>query len=532
LQPIIMNRGNAMKRLTSLLIVIVVLEILTCGAGNALVSAERLVAAKPRLVITIVVDQFRYDYLLRFNDDYKYGLRQLMTGGAVFTNARYGHYPTFTSVGHAALLTGAYPSVNGIVGNQWYDRYSGKVVQSAADPSFQIVGGTPGPGASPNNLLVSTVGDELKIASQGQSKVFGISLKDYSGILATGHMADAVYWFDVRSGSFVTSTYFQRELPQWMKAFNAKHPADKYKQADWMGTKLPDEAGPALYGMLQNTPFGNELLEEAAEEAIKAENLGRRAQTDLLVLSFSSNDYVGHQNGPDSPKVRDISIATDRLLGKFFKFVDAQLGLSNAMIVFTADHGVAPMPEINVERKMPGGRGNFPDIRDAVQKALTQKYGEGKWIASTPEDSIYLNWDLIRENNLAQEDVAKTAAQAAIATPHVFRVYTREQLLRGNVVDDLVGRRVMRSFSQQRGADLYVLWEPYYISMKMSTTHGSAFGYDTHVPLIFMGAGIKPGRLNASIAINDVAPTLATILGVEIPSGSEGRILEEIFMAH
>lgn len=524
-------RGITMKKLAYVLIIIVTLEALSYRTGDALLSAERISASKPKLVIAIVADQFRYEYLLRFKNDYSAGLQRLMTKGAVFTNARYEHFPTYTAVGHAALLTGAYPSVSGIVGNEWYDRFSGKSVRSASDDSVQLVGGAGGPGSSPHNLLVSTVGDEMKMASQGQSKVFGISLKDYSGILATGRMADAVYWFDARGGNFVSSTYYLSELPEWMKAYNAKRIPDRYKGAEWLGTKLPDEAGPRLYGMLQSTPFGNELIEEAAEEVVKAENLGRRSQTDLLVLSFSSNDFVGHQSGPDSPQVRDISIATDRLLGKLFKYVDAHVGMNNVMVIFTSDHGVAPLPETNVARKMPGGRGDFSQIRDAVQKALSEKFGDGKWIAGAPEEAIYLNRDLMRDKNLAQEDVERTAAQAALEMPHVFRVYTRAQLLSGNAIDDLVGRRVRKSYSQRRSADLYVLLEPYYIFGKISTTHGTAFGYDTHVPLIFMGAGIKAGHFNATIAMNDVAPTLATILGIEIPSGSEGRILEEMLKA-
>ena len=517
-----------MKKLVSVIVLVVLLEVSSLVPGNPAQADEKAAATKPKLVVVIVADQFRYDYLLRFKNDYTSGLQQLLMKGAVFTDARYWHYPTFTAVGHAALLTGAFPSVNGIVGNSWYDRSGGKPEQAAADDSVQIVGAPAGRGASARNLLVSTLGDEMKMASQGLSKVYGISLKDYSAILATGHMADGVYWFDSRSGNFVTSTYFQKELPEWMRAFNERRLTDRYADAEWAGTRLPKEAGQRLYGMLPGTPFGNELVEEAAEELVRAEKLGRDDQTDLLVLSLSSNDYVGHRNGPDSPEVRAISIATDRLLGKLLQFVDSQVGLKNVTVVFTADHGVAPMPEVNALRNMPGGRLNFSEVRDAVQKALAKKYGDGNWITAAPEDAIYLNWSLISEKNLANPDVERVAAQAALTVPHVFRVYTREQLLSGRVSDDIVGRRIMKSYSQQRGADLCVLMEPYYISIQASANHGSAFGYDTHVPLIFMGAGIKAGRFHGSVAINDVAPTLATMVEVEIPIGAEGRILEEM----
>jgi predicted AlkP superfamily pyrophosphatase or phosphodiesterase len=520
--------GKTMKKLTSILFILVVLDV----AAQSPAGARKAVAAgakKPTLVIAIVADQFRYDYLLRFGGDYTEGLHQLLTKGAVFTNAQYEHFPTFTSVGHAALLTGAYPSVNGIIGNQWFDRGSGKTVQSSADDSAQQVGGSGGRGSSPRNLLVSTVGDEMRMAGQGRNRVIGMSLKDYSGILMSGRMANAVYWFDGRAGSFATSTYYLPDLPQWVKDFNGKRLADSYKGKEWKGMKLPDETGPKLYGMLPVTGFGSALLEEMAEAAIKGEQLGKDADTDLLVLSFSANDYVGHSYGPDSEQAREISIDTDRMLGKLFRFVESHVGMANVMVVFAADHGVSPMPEVNEVRKMPGGRVPLSALRDPVQKALQEKFGAGNWILSVLEEAIYLNWDLIRFKKLSEKEVAAEAARAAMEVPHVFRVYTRDQLLNGFAPADKVGRRVLHGFSWARGGDLCVLLDPYYfVGGGRTTTHGSAFDYDTHVPVIFMGPGIKAGRFNESIAVNDVAPTLATILGVEIPSGSEGRVLSEI----
>ena len=510
---------------------LVALQLLWVPFSSFLPAFEGRAPAKPKLVLAIVADQFRYDYLLRFKSNFNGGLRRLLSNGAVFTNARHEHFPTFTAVGHAALLTGALPGVSGIIGNTWYDRYSGKPVPSAYDESTKLLGGADGPGASPHNLLVSTVGDEMKMATQGKSRVFGISLKDYSGILATGHMADSVYWYDAKTGNFVTSTYYAGQLPEWLLAFNRLHPADRYKDAEWLGTRLPAETGQRLYGLLQFTPFGNELIEEMAEKVLVAEKLGTDDKTDLLVISFSSNDLVGHNYGPDSPQVRDISIATDKTLDKLFEFVDSHVGMKNVLVVFSADHGVSPQPEVNKARKMPGGRIDFGVVGTAIQGALVQRFGEGKWISSTPEDSVYLNWDLIHERKLTQKEVAEVAAQAALKIPHVFRVYTRDQLLNGNVMDDQIGRRMMISYSMRRSADLYILPDPYYLFGKIITTHGTPLGYDNHVPLIFMGPGIKAGRFHESVAINDVAPTLATILEVEIPSGSAGRILSEILIA-
>ena len=519
-----------MKKLVWLIFVIAVLDVSAQSSQNPVEPPPG--ARKPKLVLAIVADQFRYDYLLRFGDGYKEGLHQLLTRGAVFTNARYEHFPTFTSVGHAAFLSGAYPSVNGIIGNQWYDRGTGRTIESTYDDSVQQVGGAGGRGSSPRNLMVSTVGDEMKMAGKGGNRVIGISLKDYSGILASGRMANGVYWFDGGSGNFVSSTYYLPDLPQWVKEFNGKRPAEQYKGMEWQGIKLPEEPGPRLYATLAGTAFGNELLEQMAEAAIQAEELGKDADTDLLVLSFSSNDYVGHNFGPDSEQARNVSIVTDQVLGKLFRFIDAQVGMANVTVVFSADHGVAPMPEVNAGRKMPGGRVPFAQVRDAVQKALREKFGEGNWILSTPEEAIYLNWDLIGTKKLTEEEVAAEAARAARSLPHVFRVYTREQLINGFAAEDQVARRVIHGFSESRGADLYILLDPYFFfGAGRTTTHGSPFGYDTHVPVIFMGPGIKAGWYNESIAVNDIAPTLATMLGIEIPSGSEGRILSEIFEA-
>ncbi len=484
-------------------------------------------AQTPKLVIAIAVDQFRYDYLLRFRSEYKQGLDRLLTHGAVFTNAYYQHFPTVTAIGHSAFLTGATPAISGIVANDWFDRETGKSVTSVSDDSVKILGGAGEGGASPHRLLVSTVGDELKISDGGRSRVIGISMKDRSAILPSGHMADAAFWFDHRMGIFISSTYYFKGLPDWAKEFNAAHPADHYKGATWLDHHL-DESGEKLYNEVYDSPFGNELLEAFAERAVDAEKLGQRGVTDLLTISFSSNDAVGHALGPDSPEVHDISVRTDRTLGKLFQFLDARVGLQNILVVMTADHGVSPVPEVNQARKMPGGRMPPRIVRDTVQAALTKKYGAGDWISSPAEHSLYLNLALIREKKLDRAEVNQTAAEAAMAIPHVGRVYTREQLMKGAVLEDQISRCVMNGFYERRGADVYLLLEPYWMFSAHGTTHGTTYSYDAHVPVIFMGPGIKAGRFDETIAVNDIAPTLATLLSIETPSGSVGRVLTEV----
>jgi arylsulfatase A-like enzyme len=495
-----------------------------------LTAVSLLAAERPKLVVAIAIDQFRYDYLLRFRGEYKEGLDRLLTHGAVFSNAYYEHFPTVTAVGHSTFLSGALPSVSGIVGNEWYERTTGKTVTSVADDTVKILAGTGDGGASPNRLLVSTVGDEMKMANGSRSRVIGVSIKDRSAILPAGHMANGAFWFDSNNGNFVSSTYYFAELPEWASEFNTKHPADRYKGETWMNVKMPDEAGPKLYDAELDTPFANELIEQFAERAVEGEKLGQRGVTDLLAVSFSANDHVGHRVGPDAPEVHDISVRTDQVIGKLFQFLDSHVGMQDVVVVLTADHGVAPVPEVNEARHMPGGREPAGIVKDTVEASLAKKYGEGKWISNSGEYVLYLNLDLIHEKNLDRAAVNQAAAEAVLTIPHVFRAYTREQLMQGAVQDDIAGRRVRNGFHVQRGADVFVVLDPYWIFSAHGTTHGTVFGYDTHVPVIFMGPGIRTGRFDETIAPNDIAPTLATLLGVETPSGSAGRVLAEILL--
>jgi arylsulfatase A-like enzyme len=286
--------------------------------------------------------------------------------------------------------------------------------------------------------------------------------------------------------------------------------------------------GPNLYEEIFGSPFGNELLENFAEATITAEKLGLHSATDLLSISFSSNDNVGHTFGPDSPEVRDISIKTDRVLQKLFAFLDRRLGLQNVLVVLTADHGVSPLPEDLVKWKMPGGRMSSADLFDPIESALQARFGPGKWILDTAGTSPYLDLDLIRQKGLDAEEVRRTAARAALTVPHVLRVYTRDQLQLGEISEDSISSKVARSFNVERSGDLEILLEPYWIRSAKGTTHGTPYSYDIHIPLIFMGPWVRQGRYSENVVLNDVAPTLATILGVETPSGSIGRALSEV----
>jgi predicted AlkP superfamily pyrophosphatase or phosphodiesterase len=494
---------------------------------------------RPRLVLAIVIDQFRYDYLLRFRQDYHAGLKRMLDQGAVFTDAHYLHAATVTAVGHSTFLSGATPSVSGIIANEWYDRENNRSVTSVFDPKSKLVGGVPGaPGSSPRRLLVSTIGDELKMHGI-ESKTIGVSIKDRSAILPAGHMADGAYWYDPDSNHWVTSTYYRAELPDWVRKLNGENMYQRYIGAQWLPFDARDVSskpfctmvagtGNRFCGSLEATPWGNEMIEEFAERAVSAENLGRHSGVDILAVSFSSNDYVGHAVGPDDPAVRDISIRTDRLLAKLLDYVDRQVGTGNTLVVLTADHGVAPVPEVNQARNMPGGRLSADRLSQKISEALTNRYGPGKWLLGGAATMPYLNLELIQTHKLDRDEVERVAAQAALAEDHIARVYTRHEVETGQVQRDDIGRAISLGFYGPRSGDLFILQEPYYLFEAKGTSHGTPYDYDTHVPVIFLGPHIKARVYPQRIAVNDIAPTLAAILQIEQPSGSTGRVLSEM----
>ncbi len=508
--------------MTSLLAVTAFLLASSVAAPPPVGETER-----PRLVLLVAVDQFRYDYLTRFRADFHGGLDLLLREGAVFTNAHLEHYPTVTAVGHSTMLSGAPPSISGIIGNDWYERATRSNVESIDDSEVEAVGHDGAHAASPRRLLVSTVADELKLAGF-TSKAIGLSLKDRSAILTVGRMADGAYWYDADTGGFITSTWYRPDLPEWLRVWNGRRVADTFAGREWTGERLPSAAGPALYSAVYGSPFGNELLLSLAEAALEGEDLGRAGSTDVLSVSFSSNDSVGHDSGPDSAEVAAITRDTDRVLHLLLAAAHRKVGLSRTVVVLTADHGVAPVPEVNTARKMPGGRFGRAPLVEAVSRALVAAFGPGEWIVGRAGSSLYLNLGLARAKKVDPALLAEQAAAAASELPMVYRALTRGQILRGALPDDPWCRRVARGFHPARSGDVEILLYPYWIgSGDPGTTHGTPYSYDTHIPLLIMGPGVRPGRYHGGVALNDLAPTLATLLGTETPSGSAGRVLSE-----
>lgn len=369
----------------------------------------------------------------------------------------------------------------------------------------------------------------MKISGKG-GKVVGISIKDRAAILPSGHMADGAYWFDGKTGNFVSSTFYFDALPQWVALFNAAHPADKYAGKQWMGKTMPSTADAKLYAALDATPWGNELILQFAERALLAEKLGAGSKVDLLTVSFSSNDYVGHALGPDSDEAHDMALRVDKLVGELIRAAEAQAGAGRVLVVLTADHGVAPVPEVNQKRKMPGGRFDEKNELDTVEKVLTTRFGApppgGKWIQYSGEGSLFFAPHPTAD--IAEEE--RVAADAIRALPHVFRVYTRTQLMHGEISQDSVGVRMRNGFNEARSGNVTVMLDPYWMVSRSGTTHGAPFDYDTHVPVLFLGSQVRAGRYNSNIMVNDIAPTLATMLDVETPSGSVGRVLDEMLL--
>jgi Type I phosphodiesterase / nucleotide pyrophosphatase len=525
------------RKLLSVVTAVLILLAIAATAATRREQARERDARDLRLVLLVTVDQFRFDYLTRFADEYDGGLARMTRDGANFVDAHLEHYPTVTAPGHTALASGAMPATSGIIGNDWFDREAGKNVTSVSDEQVKQVGGIPATSASPHRLQVTTIADELKLAARARGakelpRTIGISLKDRSAILTVGSSADGAFWYDSGTGEFVTSTYYVDSLPVWVQQFNELRLRDTFAGKPWpflaapaAVRTIPSKPGPELYAAIYGSPFGNELLTRFAEAALDGERLGQRDAVDVFSVSYSSNDSVGHTHGPDSAEVRAISVQTDKTIGELLNAVDKRVGLDRVLVVFTSDHGVAPLPELLAERRLPGGRIAQEDLFGPIRRSLEGRFGNGQWILGTAGTSPYLNHALMVERGVDQAEARQVAAAAARSIPQVARVYTREQLLHGSVPTDTMSRRILQSYHPRRSGDLEIVLNPFWIRQKTGTTHGTPYPYDSHIPLIFLGKGIRPGRYAQHVALNDVAPTLAARLGISLPSGSDGRVL-------
>lgn len=524
----------------------------------ALAALSVVAPTKPKLVVLISIDQFRGDYVERFQDQFLPaknggklgGFRFLMETGAHYTDAHHNHVPTATGPGHATLMSGSEPFINGIAGNDWFDRKTGKRVYCVDDASVKTVGGPSSP-MSPRNLKVTTVGDELKMATNGRSHVVGIAFKDRASILMAGHAADTVIWFDTKNGAWVTSTFYANQLPSWVEEINAKQIPAKTTGQKWEPLLGPDayknarvapfakpvsptlafshEIKPGLRDFTTSS-FGQEYVFQTVEKALDAESLGKHETPDVLVVNLSTNDYVGHAYGPNSPEVMDITVRTDRLLSGLLNAIDKRLGIDNVDVVISGDHGVVPIPEEADGTYRTGAKRVLTaPVFKAVQAAFTREYGDGEWVIGGDDEMyVYLNHKLLEEKKIRPADAERLANTVVRNAPNVFAAFTRTQVLQGELPRQEWTQLISNGYNAEFGGDVIFFFKPGdYVGGGTGTGHGAPWKYDSHVPIILRGPGITKGRFSRTVATADIAPTLANILGIEVPSGSVGHPLYE-----
>lgn len=518
-------------------------------AGPAL-AQQQGTPAKPKLIIGIVVDQMRYDYLSRYWNKFgEGGFKKLAGEGYVCKNANYSYVPTYTAPGHASIFTGTTPSVNGIVANEWYDRNTGDTVYCVQDTSCRTVGSnSPSAGMmSPANLFNNTIGDELKVSWGKQCRVIGISLKDRGAILPAGHMGDAAYWYDGESGNWVSSTYYMKELPQWVSRFNEKKETEKYLSRPWntlmpmqqytestpddvpFETPFPGENRPVFPhdlpsirkspALLRSTPFGNTLTKDFAVEAIRQEKLGQDNFPDVLIISFSSTDYVGHQFGPNSVETEDTYLRLDRDIAGLLTFIDSQAGKKNVLVFLTADHGASPCPAYMESLHAHAGVFRTEHLLDSLRKFLNARFSINNWMSCYMNQSIYLDYKLMEQNNVNPEDMERSIS-AFLSNAEGVALCTVSGKLKTMEYRDGLNGYVQRGYSKTRSGDVIITLQPNWIEWgRTGTTHGSCYSYDTHVPLLWYGWKVNRGACDNSTDITSIAPSLSEILGIPAPGG-------------
>jgi len=496
----------------------------------------------PRLIVIIVIDQFRADYLERYRDQFgETGFRTFLDRGAYFANCQYEYANTRTAPGHATLLTGAYTSGHGILANEWWDPQKKKMVSSVEDDSTRLLGiQSAGPGASPHNLQASTLGDQLKLASLGKSRVFGIALKDRAAILPAGHAADGAYWIDPNSGAWVTSTYYRSELPKWVTDFNAGNRTSKYWDREWrdadgatMGStahrKRKDGTEAGFYDVVGPTPFANDYEFEFAKELVLYEQVGMGPATDLLTISLSANDILGHRVGPDSPEMKAMVLATDHQLADFFDFLGHQIGMANVWMALSADHGVAPLPSLSAKFRLGGEGLKADELRSSLNKTLSAKFSPAHtrdFVAAFDYPVAWLNNEAFIKAKVKEAD-AEHAVGEALKQIGLRGYFTRSQLAAGDVPNTEMGRQYLNSYSSEGGWYVLGVPTPFVVGTVNGTDHATPYSYDTRVPLAFYGLSFASGTYRMHVEPVDLAATFASLLGILPPTHAVGRVLTE-----
>jgi len=494
----------------------------------------------PKLIVVIVIDQFRGDYLERYHDQFgDAGFRLLLDHGAYFPNCNYNYANTRTAPGHSTLFTGAYSNGHGIAANEWWDPKKKKMVTSVEDDDTKFVGLPDGKaGASPHNLMADTLGDELKLATQGKARVFGVSLKDRGAIIPAGFAGDAAYWIDPKSGVWVTSTYYRNDLPRWVQDFNSSRPA-KYWDREWKNSrgellastahrKGKDGSEASFYEVVGGTTFGNEYELEFAKELVVYENVGRGPATDLLAISLSPNDILGHRVGPDSPEMAQMALDLDHELADFFNFLGHQVGLADVWIALSADHGVSSLPDAVKKLRIPAANVGAPKAEEQINAAITAKFFPGHPAPYVKLDYplAWLDQDAFIAAHVHERD-AEVAVGEAMKQVGLRDYYTKFQLAAGEAPNTPLGRKYLNSYSPHGSWFVMGVPEIYTVGPGGGTDHTSPYNYDTHVPLALYGLPFQAGTYRTNVETIDLAPTLASLLGINAPTHSVGRVLTE-----
>jgi predicted AlkP superfamily pyrophosphatase or phosphodiesterase len=541
-------------------------KLLVLLAGLVFGLSVSLRAQSPSVVVMIVLDQFPYDYIERYQPYFsdEGGFKYLLTHGANFVNAQYAHAFTKTAPGHAAISTGSYGHVNGIIANNWYDRDRKKTVGCVDDETVTIVGRT-AKGRSPKNLLTFSVGDMIRLGSNFRSKVIGVSNKDRAAILLAGKFGTA-YW--IEDSLVVTSTYYMESTPEYVRHINSSGIVNKYFGSIWKesnpqiagsvcdvdnpvyednwsghGSAFPhtitgensERISQSYYWMLDRSPFSTEMLLEIARTVFVQESLGRRGTTDMFCLGISATDEVGHGYGPFSHEQFDNVLRTDIMLGGFFRFLDKQIGMKNILFVLTSDHGIAPIPEFMTKQRngIEAGRISSKEISKYAEQVLDQAFGnqDRPWVESVVESDIILNRTLFRDAHRNIDSAMGMLKDSLLRLSPIAEVFTRHDIEYGNVHTP-IGEKIMKTFNERRSGDLIYMLKPYFIMSgeTTGTNHGQPYSYDAHVPLMLCGRSVKPGLYAAAVSPVDIAPTLCTLLRVEFPPLCEGHVLSEALM--
>ena len=542
---------------------ILLLAVLFCYTSEA----QTLNEEKPRLVVGIVVDQMRQEYLYRFYDKFgSGGFKRMMNDGFMLKNAHYNYVPTVTGPGHASVYTGTTPAIHGIIGNEYYDKKEKKFVNCVEDSLYAAVGSDASNGKlSPSRMIASTVTDELKLFTQKKGKVIGISIKDRGAILPAGHLADGAYWYESKTGKFISSTYYMKTLPAWVDKFNAQNLPAKYLSQVWQ-TALPieqySESGPddtpyerllsgkdkavfpydlkAIrgkdkgFGLLSSTPFSNDYVTAMAEAALVGEQMGKDNISDFLCISFSAPDAIGHGHGPNAVEIEDTYIRLDKNIEALLKKLDQEVGQGKYTVFVTADHAVADVPQYIIDNKVPSGYFNDGDLEKQLNEHLSQYYPGKLFIENISNQQIFLNQGAFgkdpRASGLEIYIVTELIGKYLMALDGVATYYTEATLRQGNYDEGGIKGKVIRGYHAKRSGDIVYILEPGWTGSESTrgTTHGSPYTYDTHIPALFYGSGVKTGSSSQLHAVTDIAPTISVLLRIKFPSGTTGQPVSEL----